>query len=150
MNRTGTNSTIGGGGFHHVAVKAFDFEASMKFYCEGMGFVRKFGWGKDERGTGGKDSRGALLDSGDGNYVELFGGGIQRSPEKEADSAVLHFAFRSSNVDEAHAHAIAAGATDMIPPKTVPIDGDTATEFRVAFVKGPDGEVIEFFDNPFL
>ncbi|MDF2713630.1 MAG: hypothetical protein K0R28_555, partial [Paenibacillus sp.] len=27
----GNNETIGGGGFHHVAIRVFDFEATIRF-----------------------------------------------------------------------------------------------------------------------
>ncbi|MXX14727.1 MAG: VOC family protein, partial [Gemmatimonadetes bacterium] len=40
------NKTIGGGGFHHVAIRAHDFEASVKFYTEAMGFQKKISWGE--------------------------------------------------------------------------------------------------------
>ena len=32
------NEIIKGMGFHHIAVKALDFEAALKFYTEGLGF----------------------------------------------------------------------------------------------------------------
>jgi len=46
--------------------------------------------------------------------------------------------------------ARAAGGTVTIEAKTVPIHGDTPTEFRVAFVRGLNGEIIEFFEHPTL
>ena len=37
----GNNASIGGGGFHHVAIRAHDFDASVKFYSEALGFTEK-------------------------------------------------------------------------------------------------------------
>ena len=61
----GKNARIGGGGFHHVAFRAHDFEKSLKFYTEGIGFVPTITWGEGDR-------RAVMLDTGDGNFVELF------------------------------------------------------------------------------
>ena len=41
----------------------------------------------------------------------------------------------------------AAGARPTMEPKSVPIDGDRPLTFRIAFCKGLDGEVLEFFCN---
>ncbi|MGO0061826.1 VOC family protein [Brevibacillus fluminis] len=61
------NEKIPGCGFHHVALRANDFAATVAFYTEGLGFVRRHGWGE-----GAKEV--ALLDTGDGNYMEIFAG----------------------------------------------------------------------------
>ena len=37
----GHNKTISGGGFHHIAMRVRDFDASLKFYTEGLGFEPK-------------------------------------------------------------------------------------------------------------
>jgi glyoxylase I family protein len=145
--KLGSNATIAGGGFHHVAIRAWDFEKTLAFYQEGLGFVRVYGWGADERASGGKDSRAALLDTGDGNYLEVFAGGTRPPADAPPEGAILHFALRTTNTDEAFARAVAAGGRVQLEPKTVPIAGDTPKEFRIAFVVGPDGEVFEFFQN---
>ena len=65
---SGTNQTIRGGGFHHVALKAKDFDASLKFYSQGLGFKMVLAWGED-------DKRAVMLDTGDGSCLEIFAGG---------------------------------------------------------------------------
>ena len=42
------NEKIKGMGFHHVAVKAKDFEESMKFYTEGLGMKFMTQWGEGD------------------------------------------------------------------------------------------------------
>ena len=127
-----------GPGFHHVAIRATDFEATVRFYEEGLGLRRHFGWGEG-------DTRAALMDTGDGNYIEIFTG------RKEGDipeGGILHYALRTAELDVAYARAVAAGATPVVEPKDVsPANADRPITFRVAFVRGLAGETIEFFQN---
>lgn len=146
MRKQGSNSAIHGGGFHHIAIRAVDFEATLKFYIEGLGFKRAYGWGEDGRSRGERDSRAVMLDTGDGNYLEVFAGGEAR-PADAAEGALIHFALRTSDCDAALERARTAGATVTVETKTVPIQGDTPQDFRIAFVRGLDGEIIEFFQN---
>jgi len=62
------NAVIPGCGYHHVAIRAADFEGAVRFYTEGLGFRLAVRWGEG-------DGRAALLDGGDGNYMEVFAGG---------------------------------------------------------------------------
>lgn len=148
----GANAALAGGGFHHIAVRAFDFDASFRFYVEGLGFRRAYGWGEDGRAKGEKDSRAALLDTGDGNYLELFAGGTRPHGSPPPEEVLLHFALRTSDTDAACERARQAGATVTTEPKSVtPAHADApAQTFRIAFVRGLDGELIEFFQNETL
>ena len=132
---TGQNLKIGGGGFHHIALKAANFEKSVKFYTEGLGFLISMSWGE---GNG----RAVMLDTGDGNFLELFAGG---TPGEKPEGSLLHMAFRTDNCDMALNQAIAAGAVVTKEPFDVDIKSDPVTPVRIAFCKGFDGEVIEFF-----
>ncbi|MNY15133.1 Glyoxalase-like domain protein [compost metagenome] len=135
--QVGTNKKIGGGGFHHVALRANDFDATVKFYTEGLGFVEKNNWGEG-------DKRAVLLDSGDGNYMEVFAGG---SGEPQPEGYFFHVAFRSDNVDAAVEVAVAAGAIVTVAPKDTILGVNPPTPVRIAFVKGLNGEIIEFFQS---
>lgn len=135
------NQVLGGGGFHHVAIRARDFEASVRFYTEALGFVEKVRWGEG-------DKRGIMLDVGDGNYLEIFAGRKDALPAQSAEPPILHFAIRTSNTDAALERARSAGAEVTIEPKDVVIPSTPSPlPVRLAFCKGPDGEVIEFFQN---
>ena len=132
-----TNQTLGGGGFHHVAIRVRDFEASVRFYTQALGFVEKTRWGDG-------DKRGVMLDTGDGNYLEIFAGATGPAPE----GPIIHFAIRTTDTDAACARAKAAGAEVTIEPKDVDIPSTPHTvPVRLAFFKGPDGEVVELFQN---
>lgn len=135
----GKNKTIGGGGgFHHVAIRAHDFDASVRFYTQALGFVEKIRWGEGPK-------RAIMLDTGDGNYLEIF---ANAAPGPKPEGAILHFAIRTSDTDAALERARAAGAEVTVEPKDVHLQSTPGpTDIRLAFCKGPDGEIIEFFQN---
>lgn len=139
--KSGSNEKLRGGAFHHVAIRAKDFDRSLQFYTEGLGFTERMRWGTDT-------SRAVLLDTGGGDYLEIF----ERPAEHWADTdpAILHFALRTDDADHAYATAIDAGATSHMEPRDAQISSDPPAVFRIAFVKGPDGELIEFFQHPEL
>jgi len=149
MPNNGHNETIFGGGYHHVAIKAIDYDLTLKFYIEGLGFKRTYGWGIDDRAAGGKDSRAALLDSGDGNYLEVFAGGTGTNWAEVPEGVFMHIAFRTTNIHGAIERARAAGATITIEPKSVvpPHADEPKQTLQVAFFRGPSGEIVEFFQN---
>jgi glyoxylase I family protein len=133
----GNNSTIGGGGFHHVAMRVRDIDASLEFYTVGLGFTPRLSWGEGDRRT-------VLLDTGDGNYFEISGAGPDL-PKPEG--SLLHVALRTTDCDSAIERARVAGAEITVEPKDVMLPSTPPTPIRVAFFKGPDGELIEFFQN---
>jgi len=133
----GKNKTIAGGGFHHVSMKVRDLKKSLKFYIEGLGFVEKVSWGEEPRKT-------VLLDTGDGNYFEIS----QGDPNQVCEDGVFqHIALRTNDCDAAINAARAAGAEVTVETKDVNLPSNPPLKVRIAFFKGPDGEVIEFFQN---
>ena len=119
------NEIIKGMGFHHVALKAVNFEESLKFFTEGLGMKFYTQWGEG-------DGRIAMLDLGDGGILELFAGGAEGP-----NTNYIHFAMKVDDVDAAYATAIAAGAK----PKSAPVK----LTLNCGFVYGPSGEELEFF-----
>ena len=144
----GSNSVLGGGGFHHVAIKVRDFDKSVRMYTEAFGLREKVAWG--EKGAE-KDSRGVMLDTGDGNFLEIFAGGTaevrKAAAANESCSALIHWAFRTTKIEEVVERARAAGFRVTIEAKTVAPTGVAA---KVAFCEGLDGEVFEFFEGEFF
>ncbi len=129
------NEIIKGMGFHHIALEAQDFEKSLAFY-KALGMKEVARWGTPEKTI-------AMLDLGDGGRVELFSDGGDKFSEM---GKWVHFAVAVNDVDSAYEIALAAGAEPMTPPKTVPLNSvPEKMTIRIAFVKGPDKEQIEFF-----
>jgi glyoxylase I family protein len=137
-----TNKAIGGGGFHHVAIRSANWEASVKFYKEVLGCVEKVRW------DAGND-QAIMLDTGDGNYIEIFSNGA-KGPKPEGN--IIHYAIRTDDIDAAIKRVQAAGATIIHQPKTVDFVNAKPgpVTVRVAFFQGPDGEIIEFFQSDVL
>lgn len=143
-------SLTSGNCFHHVAIRAQDFDATVKFYTEGLGFRVHFPFA-----VPGRIDRAAFLDAGDGRFVEVFGQesnvqseGRRRAPEEErTEGALLHFCLRAADTDASYARAIAAGATSRVEPVTRQLSTNPLVEVRIAFVTGPNGEVIEFLQS---
>ena len=129
------NSVLKGLGFHHIGLKASDFKRSQKFY-EALGLREIVRWGEGEREI-------IMYDIGDGGRIELFANGGDEFAEC---GKWVHFAMCVEDVEQAYATALAAGATPLTPPKVVPLDSKPEKiSINIAFVKGPDGEQIEFF-----
>lgn len=140
MNRESTNTVFSGSGFHHIALRARDFEKSLAFYRDGLGFPIAHQWGEGE-------GRIALLDMGDGNYIELFASKPGQSPDAANVPPAwpyFHLALRSSDIDGDIEKVRALGCPITVEPKSVDVNGKT---IRVGFFLGPDGEVLEFFTH---
>ena len=86
-----------------------------------------------------------MLDLGDDGRIELFANG---GDEYAVNGKWVHFAIGTEDVDGMYEKALAAGATPLIAPKTVPLESTPyRTAIHIAFVKGPDGEELEFFQE---
>ncbi|HEY5753483.1 MAG TPA: VOC family protein [Chthoniobacterales bacterium] len=126
-------------GFHHIALRAADYEGACSFYSDILGFKKKISWGEGDR-------RGVMLDTGDGNYVEIFAGG---SPAPQPDGAILHVAFRTDDTAALLERVRAAGyeVTEETRVVDIPSAEIGVVPVKIAFFKGPTGEIIELFEN---
>lgn len=132
----GTNQVINGCGVHHISIKVSDYEKSVTFY-KALGFTEYTSWGE------GND-RMMLLDTGDGNYLEICAGGPKNA---NPVGVVTHFAFRTDDCAAAMEKAKAIGAEVKISATEVDLPGKVPMSVTFAFIKGLDGEEIEFFQQ---
>lgn len=120
-----------------MAIKTADWAATIGFYTEALGLTEKIAWGQ-------APGRAIMLDTGDGNYLEVFEDLAYRP---DPNGAILHFALRTDDCDAALERARSAGAEVTVEPKDVAISSQPVTPVRIAFCQGPEGAVIEFFQN---
>ncbi len=149
--RRGLNPKLGGGGLHHVAVEARDFEASLRFYVDALGFVERLRFPEE---TPAGVLRVAMLDAGDGTFVELFeptpDGPEAAGGPTPGGPSLFHFALRVADCDAATERARQAGAAIEEGPADFVLEGDPPVPCRYSFVRGPGGESVELIAIPDL
>jgi glyoxylase I family protein len=162
--KSGRNGILGGGGLHHITVRTNDWDRTVRFYEQVLGFTTLMSWNEhagtmDERlkSTGKDIQRWAYLDSGDGNFVEIFEDfsfvpppSGTTDPTKNPGSPLVHFGVRTSQVDKVCARARSLGATVLADPVDYtinPTTGGRPVVMRLTFLQGPNGEWIELLQN---
>lgn len=124
-------------GFHHIAIRTKDFDRSLRFYSQVFGFEPSVTWGD-------AGSRAAMLPVGSGGHIEIF----ERPTETwDSEAALLHLALRTDTCDELTERARSAGAEITVEPKDVDIPSDPPYLVRLSFFTGPDGEIVELFQE---
>lgn len=131
------NEILGVGGFHHVAMTVNDFDASVMFYTEVLGFRKTIFWGEGNK-------RVVMLDEGDGSCLEIFAGG---NGEKRHEGCFKHLELRTGDCRAIFERAKDAGMEIIAEPKDVVLPSNPPTPATIAFLKGFDGEIIELFQN---
>ena len=128
-------------GFHHVALHSSDFDRSLSFYKTVLGLVEKIAWGE-------APNRAVMLHGGDGRYIEIF---EKPEPAPAEAGALLHFALRTDDCAAMLEKVREAGLEITMETKPVTIDSSIGpVPVVIAFFKGPDGEVVELFENSTL
>ena len=133
------NSVIKGGGLHHIAVHTRDWDDSLRLYRDVLGMKPVVEFEVSDRKV-------MLLDIGDGSHVELFAPTIDTPPADipAANDPLTHIALATTDTRSALERVRQAGYEITVEPKEVSLSGLEAT---IAFFKGPNGEVIEFFET---
>ncbi len=125
-------------GIQHIALHASDFEKSYKFYTEGLGFKEYRRWKSGERTI-------CLLEIGNGQYIELFSCGKERTTEEEQSGMYVHLALDVADSKKAFARAVEFGAEPKKEPTRMDLPSQPPIPVILSFVYGPDREQIEFF-----
>jgi len=121
-------------GFHHIGLKTKDAEKSLDFYTRVLG-------GKETMRfpMPGSDKTIYMVDLGNNAVVEIIPRGTE---EEEANARWAHIALRTDDARAAYEAAIKNGAVSQSEPKELDIGIMTIC---IAFVYGPDREIVEFF-----
>lgn len=114
-------------GIDHVDLRVPDVDAAVRFYCEGLGLALKR-----------RDDYNAIAVTPDGVILEI-------SPEGSAlgdAGGITHVCYNTYDVDAAFARALEYGA---VPSRESDPKPYTYKDLRMAFVRAPSGEEIEFW-----
>ncbi len=127
----------------HVMIGVDNFGVMIAWYREKLGFQEEKRWTVD--GLNGIDL--AYIVGPDGFRIEFIGGGkgprtpVPASfPEHFTMRGLQHLSFRVADVDAAVAELRARGVAVFVEAEDYPV----GAQRRVAFIKDPEGNVIEF------
>jgi len=118
-------------GIHHVAIRATDWEGSLRFYGELLGFART----AEARFPDGR--RIVRFADASGYEIELASCDAKTAA---IDGPVAHIGLAVADVEQAIRAIEREGFHVTRPPADVEIDGLRAT---IAFFTGPNGESLE-------
>ena len=130
------NTTTPGCGFHHISIHTQKFDEAMRLYRDVLGMQVRIQFDRDTQ-------RFALLDMGDGSFVELS----MNSKEEESSSPgnpLAHFALATHDVRGVIEKLRAAGYPITMEPKDIQLGTLPAS---VAFFTGPSGKSVELFQE---
>lgn len=137
----------------HVAILCKDVDESLRFYRDGLGFAKTYEWSKTMSKTGQVlyCDRGVYIELDGHTYIELFPGG--RDDVSSISGPLQHIALIVPDVTEAYRKCLDSGG-HAFPiedwdggPTEVIINGEPEMEVKVAFVRGPGGELIELYEQ---
>ncbi|MBU9706367.1 VOC family protein [Paenibacillus sp. AK121] len=138
-------------GLAHVAIQARDYQATIAFYTEVLGFKRGHHWSlpsfriQEASMLISPDQR-TCLEIFDNDAVIPAQGKKAASEQDVTYGALLHFAFYVDNVDEIYQKALAHGAKTFVEPNQLTL-GEPPLVVTNALVHSPNGEVIEFIED---
>ncbi|MDD3242800.1 MAG: VOC family protein [Eubacteriales bacterium] len=118
-------------GINHIGIIATDYDKSFHFYTEVLGMTPTISFRKDDKGF-------AMLDMGNNNAIELFCGGTV----KGVQNMFKHLALEVDDSAAMYEKCVAAGCESEEAPHDINMGGK---DIRISFVKGPDGEILEFY-----
>ncbi|RAJ35634.1 VOC family protein [Pedobacter cryoconitis] len=142
---------IGITGLHHIAIRAENFEQTVRFYTEVIGYSVGHTWSLPAF----KLKQAAMLKSPDGlSYLEIYDnqadipaqGRQKLAHEAFVQTALLHICLTVKDSKIAYDMAIAGGATPCHEPMILHL-GNPAITVRNSLVYSPNGEVIEFMEK---
>ena len=135
MVETSKNTIIKGCRFSHISITTQRLEESIRFYRDllGMQVVREMQIG---------ERRLVQLDIGDGCLVELSDPAPETKEMPSSPVPLNHIGLTMDDITGAVERVRAAGYLITVEPRE-----SSAAKIRLAFVKGPNGESIEFMQD---
>ena len=129
-------------GMHHVSLRVRDMERSLAFYRDILGFIPKTSFLLD-------GLRFAMLETGNDVYIELVE--MKQPMQSVGESEVFwHLALCTDHLEKSLEAAVNAGCEVTVPIRPLDLVNDVTQKpwpVRVAFFRGPDGELIELLED---
>lgn len=125
-------------GIHHVAMRPStqDYQKVVTFYTDVLQMEMKRTWGT-------ADAPCCMIDIGGGSCMEILSAAEAAAPQA---GVLEHLAFATDQVDALVEAVRTAGYEITTEPTDIVIDSaDGGLPARIAFCKGPMGEIIELF-----
>jgi catechol 2,3-dioxygenase-like lactoylglutathione lyase family enzyme len=129
-------------GMHHVSLPVHDMDRSLAFYRDVLGFSPKTSFLLD-------GLRFAMLETGNDVYIELVEMKQPMQPVGETE-VFWHLALRTDHLEKLLEAAINAGFEVTVPMRPLDLVNEVTQKrwpVRVAFFRGPDGELIELLED---
>lgn len=126
-------------GFEHVGMTCADMDRTIAFYCGRLGLVLRL------RKTNADGSEVAFLDAG-GGMLEVVSRS-QATPARDVrpgEAGMRHLTLAFDQVDTVFAALMEAGVEVVEHPRDA---HNTEMVRRVAFVRDPDGIIIELIER---
>lgn len=122
--------------FHHIAIRAKDYDVSKKFYEEVLE-ARCYAEWKHWKGF-----MACMMELPGGGIIEMLGSGEDALPAnfESVSGCFIHLALQVNDVEQAVANALSHGAVLKGEIK----NNEIPSPMRVGAVFGPSGEIIEF------
>ncbi len=129
-------------GMHHVSLRVSDMDRSLAFYRDVLSFSPKTSFMLD-------GLRFAMLETGNDVYIELVE--MKQPVQSVGEHEVFwHFALRTDDLEKSLEAAVNAGCEITIPIRPLDLLNNVTEKswpIRVAFFRGPDGELIELLED---
>jgi glyoxylase I family protein len=129
-------------GMHHVSLRVRDMERSLAFYRDTLGFTPTTSFLLD-------GLRFAMLETGNNVYIELVE--MKQPMQSVGETEVFwHLALRTDHLEKSLEAAVNAGCEVTVPIRPLDLFNDVTQKplpVRVAFFRGPDGELIELLED---
>lgn len=122
-------------GFEHIAIRASDVEAMVRFYTESLGLAEMTRLFTDEG-----DLRLVYIRLTDTQCLEIFPGAASEAPGAAHRAGVFHIGLAVENMDETVADLTSRGVT------TTPITVGKSDHNRHAWVVDPEGNRFELME----